>query len=627
MSPGIGERFRNIKSLFGQKKKKGPVDYCVGIDLGTTKTSVGYVSFSEQKDVELLTFTNDGEKQLPSIVALDRPTSEMMNTTVLKTYIGEELLRENGENWGYIREKESLAQWGIFPRAKLSVGKGKFDPKEFPQALLDRFPEITPEDIIACLLAEVRNVFKAKTKHDLFKATITVPASWDPEQRRATKMSAHMAGFEDVVLLEEPVAALLKVVDLNMYKEPTSIMIVDFGGGTCDVAIVTVSNNEIKLRGAGAQNSLGGELVDEILLEDFISRIKADKKLAESYSHDENKKAFREAMSKIENDPTLRSSIRRQLEGVKREINRKIVRQENIKSQIDEPEDILEDALSSMQRAYQTAPQSYNVEISNLGIIGTYSYKITSNEVDALLRQPRPQLSKDDKLPSENRSVIGAFDAILQDVQDLYCPHENIETVFLVGGSSYLYFVRQRIREKLFPDLKPEVADEKIQARANREEAVVRGATLYERQRRHGEVHFKSRLFYDLRLEGDESSLISNDAELSIAGIETDPERYKLRIAQELPPEKPLRFKMIRAGGVTGQQEIYKDLSHGIPIQPDQEIVLKFQITSDSIIFVKGKDFITDKEFKPIEVYPITEDEGLTTQVNLFKSRFPRFFH
>ncbi len=71
------------------------------------------------------------------------------------------------------------------------------------------------------------------------RVVVAVPSGITEVERRAVKESATHAGARDVMLLEEPMAA---AIGLGLpIDEPTANMIVDIGGGTTEVAIISYS--------------------------------------------------------------------------------------------------------------------------------------------------------------------------------------------------------------------------------------------------------------------------------------------------------------------------------------------------------------------------------------------------
>ncbi len=70
------------------------------------------------------------------------------------------------------------------------------------------------------------------------KILIAVPSGITGVEKRAVEDSALRAGAQEVILIEEPMAAAIGV-DLPVH-EPTASMIVDIGGGTTEIAIISL---------------------------------------------------------------------------------------------------------------------------------------------------------------------------------------------------------------------------------------------------------------------------------------------------------------------------------------------------------------------------------------------------
>ncbi len=88
---------------------------------------------------------------------------------------------------------------------------------------------------------------------------ICVPTGITQVEKRAVKESAQSAGAREVYLIEEPMAAAIGA-DLPI-QEPTSNMVVDFGGGTTEVAVISLS-------GVVYSRSVrvGGDKMDEAIM-------------------------------------------------------------------------------------------------------------------------------------------------------------------------------------------------------------------------------------------------------------------------------------------------------------------------------------------------------------------------
>ena len=68
---------------------------------------------------------------------------------------------------------------------------------------------------------------------------ISIPSGITPVERRAVKETAESAGAREVYLIEEPMAAAIGA-GLPI-TEPVSSMVVDIGGGTTEVAVISLS--------------------------------------------------------------------------------------------------------------------------------------------------------------------------------------------------------------------------------------------------------------------------------------------------------------------------------------------------------------------------------------------------
>ncbi|MDR0351083.1 MAG: rod shape-determining protein [Puniceicoccales bacterium] len=94
-------------------------------------------------------------------------------------------------------------------------------------------------DVTEAMLRYFINKASRSVKFIPPRVVVAVPSGITEVERRAVKESAIHAGARDVLLLQEPVAAAIGVglpID-----EPAASMIVDIGGGTTEVAILSLS--------------------------------------------------------------------------------------------------------------------------------------------------------------------------------------------------------------------------------------------------------------------------------------------------------------------------------------------------------------------------------------------------
>ena len=124
-------------------------------------------------------------------------------------------------------------------------------------------------DITEAMLAYFINKVCPKrfwSKYAKPRMVIAVPSGITEVEKRAVEDAAHAAGAGDVFLIEEPMAAAIGVglpVD-----EPAGSMIVDIGGGTCEVAIISLAG----IVHSYSARAAGGDAMDECIMK-YIQRV------------------------------------------------------------------------------------------------------------------------------------------------------------------------------------------------------------------------------------------------------------------------------------------------------------------------------------------------------------------
>lgn len=119
--------------------------------------------------------------------------------------------------------------------------------------------EIT-EEMLAYLIGKVRSGSRSIVAP---RVLIGVPSGITNVEMRAARDAAKNAGARDVILIEEPVAAAIGA-KLPVHK-PQGSMIIDIGGGTTDIAVISL-NGIVKSRNL----KVGGDRLNQ----DIVSYIK-----------------------------------------------------------------------------------------------------------------------------------------------------------------------------------------------------------------------------------------------------------------------------------------------------------------------------------------------------------------
>jgi molecular chaperone DnaK len=138
-----------------------------------------------------------------------------------------------------------------------------------------------PMELSSLVLKELKTF--APPGDSVEAAVITIPASFDTIQSNATKEAGILAGFKHVVLLQEPIAASLAYANMKKEKDlkDGQWLVYDLGGGTFDVALIRIKEGEMRVLDHEGDNFLGGTDFDRLIVEKFvIPKIQADFSIA-----------------------------------------------------------------------------------------------------------------------------------------------------------------------------------------------------------------------------------------------------------------------------------------------------------------------------------------------------------
>jgi molecular chaperone DnaK len=213
-----------------------PVNF--GIDLGTTNSLI-----AKYEQGKVVIFKNPiGHKEtLASVVAFRKD----------RTLVGDKA-RE------YLL-KDAVNVFGSFKR------KMGTDERHY---VVNLDENITPIELSAYVLRELKQFIH--TGEPLEAAVITIPASFDSMQSNATKLAGEAAGIAQVFLLQEPIAAGLAYFNQQQAQQNGNWLVYDLGGGTFDIALVTIDEGEMKVIDHEGNNFLGGVDFDSMIVDELI---------------------------------------------------------------------------------------------------------------------------------------------------------------------------------------------------------------------------------------------------------------------------------------------------------------------------------------------------------------------
>jgi actin-like ATPase involved in cell morphogenesis len=211
----------------------------IGIDFGTSKTLVTWIN------------PDNGH---PAAIRLGRGRDEIP-TTVFLCEDGTLLFGDDADD-------NAQFDFSSYARGfKLSLGS------KTPQ-LIGAGKSYSGRQLTRAFLKHIKErCEKEAVMEKVTSAVITVPAIFSPAQRDDLLGAAKGAGFTDVELLSEPIAAGMAFCGLSPRDAfEGSILVVDWGGGTLDLAIVSRGKDgrfETAQGLVDGSSGIGGESLDE----------------------------------------------------------------------------------------------------------------------------------------------------------------------------------------------------------------------------------------------------------------------------------------------------------------------------------------------------------------------------
>ncbi len=214
----------------------------IGIDLGTTNSSVSVI----QQNEALILKNALGEESTPSVIYADRNGNIIVGSKAKRIINNSKEHQQNSK--AEIKRLMGTSETIIFPNLN---------------------KKMLPEEISAEILKTLKGDVQRKHPHiSLDAVVITVPAYFSTVQSEATKRAGTLAGFKQIVLLQEPIAAAIAYGFLNQKNE--NWLVYDLGGGTFDVALVAFRDGSLTVLAHAGDNFLGGKDIDSAIIQNLI---------------------------------------------------------------------------------------------------------------------------------------------------------------------------------------------------------------------------------------------------------------------------------------------------------------------------------------------------------------------
>lgn len=216
----------------------------VGIDLGTTFSAIAYI---DEKGNPVIIPNKQGENITPSTVLFGGK----------KPVVGSVAKRKS------ITDPKNYEAF-----VKRHMGEKTYS---FTTKTGETFH---PEEVSALILSKLKADAEDFLGESIDGAVITVPAYFGDPQRQATRDSAAMAGLKVLDIINEPTAAAIAFGISRNVSGSQKVMIYDFGGGTFDVSILEINEENIRVIATNGDHKLGGYDIDMAIVDYVKSQAK-----------------------------------------------------------------------------------------------------------------------------------------------------------------------------------------------------------------------------------------------------------------------------------------------------------------------------------------------------------------
>ena len=224
----------------------------IGIDLGTTNSCVAVMEGGEPTVIT----SPEGGRTTPSVIGFTKE---------------ERLVGDPAKRQAVTNPKNTI--YSIKRFMGRTPSEIKKDIEEVPYEVSVDGKKINveangkkyqPQEISAMVLQKMKQMAEQYLGTTVTDAVITVPAYFNDSQRKATKDAGKIAGLNVKRIINEPTAASLAYGFDK--KKDEKVAVFDLGGGTFDISILDILNDEgqsIEVNASNGDGRLGGDDFDQ----------------------------------------------------------------------------------------------------------------------------------------------------------------------------------------------------------------------------------------------------------------------------------------------------------------------------------------------------------------------------
>ncbi|MCR8923207.1 Hsp70 family protein [Dasania sp. GY-MA-18] len=261
----------------------------IGIDFGTSNSAVAVY---DGKQVQMIAVEANAQT-VPTAIHLDRSFQALTGSVAIQTYVEEnsdrrveitaKVIAEVDTDLSGGTDGEASAPLKIYGAAedhglpgRLFLGIKRLLGKESIRRLMVFDKPYRLVALITPILLTFRNAISASAgpiaKGIYMGRPVEFEGSDTGKNALATDRIQEASGYAQlgqVTFYPEPVAACLSFVQANNIKDGSTILTVDFGGGTLDLCLVNYQDNDFQVLGTEGV-ALGGDYIDQLIFKKLI---------------------------------------------------------------------------------------------------------------------------------------------------------------------------------------------------------------------------------------------------------------------------------------------------------------------------------------------------------------------
>ncbi|MFH1024603.1 MAG: molecular chaperone DnaK [Planctomycetota bacterium] len=228
----------------------------IGIDLGTTNSVVAVMEGGEP----VVIANAEGSRLTPSVVGFAENGERLVGFAAKRQAVTNprntvySIKRFMGRRHAEVGAEEKMVPYKI-------IG-GSDEPVKVDI----RGKSLTPPEISAIVLQNLKETAEAYLGDKVTRAVITVPAYFNDAQRQATKDAGAIAGLTVERIINEPTASCL-AYGLDKKKKSGKIAVFDLGGGTFDISILEIGDGVFEVLSTNGDTHLGGDDFDQVVMD------------------------------------------------------------------------------------------------------------------------------------------------------------------------------------------------------------------------------------------------------------------------------------------------------------------------------------------------------------------------